>query len=366
MRVVYDFRIFSKQRYGGISRYFFELAKALYQSGNDAKILAPFYVNHYLRDESGPKFQGLYLPKLPGIAVQAVECSNVLLSNLSLSLRSSDILHETYYATHGLAARGSLVVTTVYDMMHEIFPHLYVGDDTAKLKAESVKRADHIFCISKKTQDDLIQILGVPAAKTSVTHLGCDFHQRAHEVAQSPLAEPYLLFVGPRGAHKNFKVFLTAYSMSEKLRRDFKVVCFGSLPFNEVELQLMDQLGVPRENILHATGGDDRLPTYYGNAELYVYPSLYEGFGLPPLEAMSLGCATVVSQAGSLPEVLGDATEYFESNNAESLRGALEKVAYSSERKNELRRLGSEKAAAYKWSRTAEQTLATYRKLLAK
>jgi glycosyltransferase involved in cell wall biosynthesis len=361
MKVVYDFRIFSKQRYGGISRYFFEVAKEISHE-NDVQVLAPLYVNSYLR--SGDlKGKGIYLPKLPGAAVNSVECGNVLLSNAALKLRSPEILHETYYAESGLKTKAP-IVTTVYDMMHEIFPDLYPGDNTARLKAASARRADHIFCISKKTQDDLVEILGVDRKKTSVTHLGCDFHERKAEVRQSPYKFPYLLFVGPRWAHKNFKVLLNAYAASKRLQKDFKIVCFGSTPFQESELLAIDRAEVPRENFIHAAGDDTRLPTYYGNAHLYIYPSLYEGFGLPPLEAMALGCATVSSDAGSLPEVLGTGTEYFKSDDAEALRATLERVAYDGGKRDELIRSGKNWVKQYQWSRCAKNTLATYRTLL--
>ncbi len=363
MKVTYDFQIFLKQRHGGISRYFFELAKQIKgMQGADARIFAPFYVNHYLK--SGGSHRGVYLKKYPALAQPCVEMASRLLSRVDIAMRAPHILHETYYGVQKLAPAATQTVTTVYDLIHAKFPELYPGDETPRLQATAVKRADHIFCISKKTQDDLVEILGVERSRTSVTHLGCDFHLRQKDVKENPLSAPYLLFVGPRGKHKNFQVLAEAYAGSERLRRDFKIVCFGSTSFSEEEMAMHRRLGLSTDQILHVSGEDDLLPTYYAHAQAFVYPSLYEGFGFPPLEAMSLGCPTISSDAGSMPEVLADATEYFSSGNMESLRHSLEKVLYSTENRAALSRAGLERSGEFTWEKCAHETFAEYKKLL--
>lgn len=363
MKVTYDFQIFSKQRHGGISRYFYELAKRVNgMPGASAEILAPLYVNHYLK--AGGDHAGIYLKKSPSFAQHFVEKANILLSRGSLAIKTPDILHETYYGEAGIAPKRSVTVTTVYDMIHAKFPQLYPGDDTPRLQAAAVKRANHVFCISKKTQEDLIEILGVEESRTSVTHLGCDFHLRKSSVQGPPLPYPYLLFVGPRGKHKNFQVLAEAFSRSSRLKNDFKLVCFGSTEFSSEERGKFRALGLLPEQVVHMKGEDDLLPTFYAHAQAFVYPSLYEGFGFPPLEAMSLDCPTVCSDAGSMPEVLGDATEYFRSGDPEGLGFALERVLYSQEKRAELIRKGMERSRAYTWEKCAQETFSTYKKLV--
>jgi glycosyltransferase involved in cell wall biosynthesis len=142
------------------------------------------------------------------------------------------------------------------------------------------------------------------------------------------------------------------------------MICFGGGDFRADELELMRNLSINPDRIEQVGGGDNVLAGYYRNAAAFVYPSLYEGFGIPPLEAMALGCPVICSNTSSIPEVVGDAGEYFDPGQVESIRASIENVLQSSGRRAELIGRGSRKCADYSWDRCASETLEIYRGLV--
>ncbi|GAB3316788.1 hypothetical protein GCM10027428_19360 [Haliea atlantica] len=126
----------------------------------------------------------------------------------------------------------------------------------------------------------------------------------------------------------------------------------------------MGKLGLKRGQVQHHIGNDSSLRNFYRHASAFVYPSLYEGFGIPPLEAMANDCPVVSSRAGSMPEILGEAAEFFDPSDYNQLASAIETVVFSSNRRAELIRLGQERLKNYSWKRCAEETLEVYRRLL--
>jgi len=258
-------------------------------------------------------------------------------------------------------------VLTVYDMTHErLKDYFSANDNTISRKKAAVARASHVICISENTRRDLIELFGVAPEKTSVVYLGYEVLNGGVDSDIAGLAEqqPYLLYVGDRSSYKNCQSLLRAYASSSWLRKNFRVICFGGGAFRADELELMQELGIKPEQITQTGGGDEALAAYYKHAAVFVYPSLYEGFGIPPLEAMALGCPVVCSNTSSIPEVVGDAGEYFEALGIESLRTALEKVLQSNETRNELVQKGYSQCKEYSWDRCASETLAIYRGLI--
>jgi glycosyltransferase involved in cell wall biosynthesis len=178
------------------------------------------------------------------------------------------------------------------------------------------------------------------------------------------VGEPYVLFVGKRRGYEDFEALLRAYAGAAALQREHLLVCFGDSPFSRGELRLIERLGIARERVRHAAGGDAVLAAHYRHASLFVYPSRYEGFGMPPLEAMSLDCPVVCSNAASLPEVVGDAARMFDAGDAGALRAAMEAVLGSRELAAQLRRRGGERVKRFSWERCARQTRAIYASVL--
>jgi len=331
----------------------------------DMRIIAPLHFNGYLPLLPDRSTWGLRIPRIPK-TFRLVRASSEGLAALLMRIFRANIVHETYYSANAYAPRGVRRVITVYDMVSERFPAEFGGGQFTDIKRIAVSRADHVLCISESTRRDLIELFGLPAERTSVVHLGCDgLVPSADKGTQTQNdVRPYLLYVGSRGGYKNFKALMQAFSRSNYLRSGFSVMCFGGGAFTLDEQVLFQQLQLSREHVSQIGGSDETLATMYRNAAAFVYPSLYEGFGIPPLEAMSLGCPVICSNTSSIPEVVGDAGEYFDPSDPESMRAAIETTLQSATRSDELVAKGHLRRSLFSWERCARETLNVYRSIL--
>lgn len=290
-------------------------------------------------------------------------------AQLMMKCYSPDIIHETYYTKEQFKTKHSKRVLTVYDFIHERYPEMFtLGHLTVEAKKSAILRSDHIICISENTRQDLLNFYNVDKDKTSVIHLGADDIFDNTEPCSSTKKihpkKPYLLYVGSRGAYKNFKGFLKAYAASSKVSTEYDIVCFGGGHFTSEEYSFANHLGISPPALIHYGGSDKILAQLYKEATAFVYPSLYEGFGIPPIEAMASYCPVISSNTSSLPEVIGDAAEYFDPNDTDSIVGALDRVLTSTSRRQELITLGKERQKNFSWKKCADETLAVYRGLL--
>jgi glycosyltransferase involved in cell wall biosynthesis len=366
MRIAYDPQIFAMQAYGGISRYVYELAvRVAGLPDTDVALLAFLHVNAYLPRAPRGLVVGRRLRGLPQWTRRALVAANRVLARAWLARHEVDLLHESYYAEGSIGRDGLPVVVTVHDMIHEKFPHYAPRTARiARLKRAAIRRADHLICVSEHTRRDLMELHGVEPARASVVPHGFALQLARAPDAARPCAEPYVLFVGQRGGYKDFDTLLRAYAAAPALQRGFLLVSFGDAPFSARERALMRELGIPEERVRHAAGDDDRLAAYYRHAALFVYPSRYEGFGFPPLEAMAFDCPVVCSDAASLPEVVGDAAVMFEAGDAAALRSAMTRVLESPETAAALRQKGRARIARFSWDACARQTRAIYASVL--
>lgn len=365
MKIAYDSQIFSMQEYGGVSRYFFELADNIAKANAaEVAIFSPLYTNSYLAAASHQlKVRGMKMPVIRH-SWRVYRAINRMYAPSMMARFHPDIVHETYYSQKSKTPVDSKVVLTVFDMIHERFPDDFATRDrTSEEKAKAVERADHVICISEQTRKDLIELLGVDRAKTSVVHLGFSLTKQS---ADSRLASerPYVLYVGSRGGYKNFESLLRAYAANPALQHDHDLVAFGGGSLNAREKALLAKLGIPFERVRHLSGDDSVLSGLYRRAALFVYPSRYEGFGIPPLEAMSFDCPVACSNVSSIPEVVGDAAEFFDPDSIESIGQAIERVLNDATLRDVLVARGRERIKLFYWERCAEQTLDVYRSLL--
>lgn len=369
MKVAFDQQVFLLQEYGGISRYICNLARSL--SGFpevEARIFAPLHSNRNLSEIGGVPTSGLYLPKT-GTKVSRI--TNELSKQLAwFSMRrfEPDIVHETYFTNKCFRASKAPRVLTVYDMIHERYADDFENNQgTTVPKQLAASRADKIICISKNTQRDLVTYCGIDEAKTSVIYLSADrFFEVSDEqrAAREANSRPYLLYVGARTGYKNFAAFLKSFAASKSLSSGFDIVCFGGGLFSDQEKQLITQCGLTQGQVRQEFGDDGALRTCYLQATAFVYPSLYEGFGIPPLEAMAAQCPVVCSNTSSLPEVVGNASELFDPTSVESIKDAMENVALYDARRVQLIALGKLRYREFSWERCAEETLSTYQELV--
>ncbi len=366
MRCYFDQQVFMAQASGGISRYFFELVRCL-GAGNVAQptLFAGFYVSRLpLGSLTGCRVIGLprrfRIGSLHHTLQRICEAANQRL----VRRLKPDIYHPTYYRP---AARppGTRMVVTMYDMIHEKFPHLFPEDGTTAAKLAACEAADAVICISESARQDLLERYPALEAKTSVVHLAADPNFGAIPVpANAGPSPPYGLFVGSRKGYKGFDLTLEAWREVGRLHPGLRLVCVGGGKFTAAETAEIARYGL-RAQVSQRAADDARLAELYRQAEVFIYPSRYEGFGLPVLEAMACGCPVVCCRASSLPEVGGLAAVYFEPGDAAGLAAAVTTVLGDRARRAEMIRAGHEQRRRFSWDECARRTVAIYRQCLA-
>ena len=353
-RVIFGPEIWSLQSEGGISRYFQQLIRGLSQSGISGQILTNKNSNSRLETINVENFQVHGLRKSKNFYG---EISKILGNEIA-----GNVYHPTYYSKNLVKVRTprTKVVLTVFDMISEIFPEKKsrfrkVIDE----KRFSVNTADHILSISEQTKKDLINIYEVPENKISVTYLGSDLHLLPKVEGGASTEKDFILYVGKRGGYKNFSNLVTAFSHSKILMTSFQIVAVGGGDFSSGELSEFLKLKIA-DKVIHMDANDHQLAMLYRKASCLVYPSIYEGFGLPPVEAMSLNCPVIASSGGSIPEICGQAAAYFDPLNIDSIMHTILETLASPSRIKDMQMKGQAASQLFTWERTARDTLSVY------
>ena len=365
--VAYDHHAFITQAFGGVSRYFTEIATCVPQHSTlQTHVIAPLHLNQHLANAKVSK-SALYQPWRFRGSDRLNQLAARLASPLLLRMRRPDIVHWTSYSPPQKAPPSSRTVVTVFDMIHELLPDLVApGDKSGQFKRQSVAAADHVICISENTKRDLQRLYNVPDSKITVTHLAASPIFAATDTSEClPTPErPYFLYVGNRGGYKGFDRTLRAFAASPRLQREVDLVAFGGPPFSSSERELICFLGLASGLVRHVRGDDSVLAEHYRRARAFVYPSQYEGFGIPPLEAMGCGCPVACADTSSIPEVVGDAALLFDPLQVDSIRDALETLCLDEAAREHYVRAGARRAQQFSWDRCARETAAAYQALL--
>lgn len=366
MRIALDEQAFQLQKFGGVSRYITRVAEELSRAGDDVCVFAPLHGNEYLKTAIVPKRVWLATGGFPPKTGRLIKSLNRFVTARQIPAWRPDVIHETFYSATGLGRRRLPTVVTVHDMIHERYPEMFADRGLGSLeKARAVARADHVICVSEATRRDLCELLRFPVEKTSVVHHGVDMPVlHASEGAAMPPRQPFLLYVGLRGGYKNFSGLVQAVAQSHRLRGVFDVVAFGGPPLSAAELEAAAAMGMAPAQLRYAGREERTLAGLYRSAAAFVYPSLYEGFGMSLLEAMAHDCPVVSSCHGPCPEVCGNAAEYFDGKSSDDTARAIEAVVYSSVRRNELIQRGRERIAGFTWQRCAAGTRDAYKRAL--
>jgi len=354
MKVLYDHQIFSMQKYGGISRYYANLHKGISgRQGYNTELGLLFSDNAYIKNERLPA-QGLNgLIKKQSRRYKY----NKWYSKYLLQQNNFDVFHPTFYHPYFLKSLKKPFVLTVHDMINELFPQYYSTDPFTGYKAQLIAKADHIIAISESTRKDIQKFFDVDNKKISVIHLN-DYLPISPDLPGGAPDDAYLLFVGDRFGYKNFDLFIKAAAPAI-LKYSIKLICAGGGPFKPGEVKLLNQLSIAGK-VQQVSVSDDELAQLYKNAVAFVYPSLYEGFGLPVLEAFANNCPLIVSNTSSLPEVAGAAAEYFNPANKESITFSIEKVINDKTLQQELRLKGAERVKLFSFETCLQKTLQVY------
>jgi len=334
----------------------------MHEVGIVPKVTAPLYVADALRRVDRQDVWGMHLPFSRPSQLVAKAIGRATSRPLA-RLFCAQVVHETYYSARPTAPAGVPVVLTVYDMIHELYPELFhATDSTLRNKPIALARADRILCISDHTRRDLLRFYPQVADKAMTVLFGFDANFSTAPEGQRVHPRPFILYLGIRRSYKNFDGLLEAYAQSQLPSEGIDLICVGDGPLRPSEAALAERLGIG-DRVIQREADDGTLRRLYRDAILFAYPSLYEGFGIPPLEAMAAGCPVVAVRAASVPEVCGDAAEYGEPGDVGSLADALDRVALSPTHADALRKAGREQSGRFSWRRCAHETAAIYRTL---
>lgn len=361
MKILFDHQTFTNQRYGGISRYFANLHYGLDAIPNVASKLGLLATNNGYIDKKSLPLSGL-IDKLVKKESRRNKYNKWYCKYL-LKQGDYDVFHPTYYNPYFLNAVKKPFVITVHDMIHELYPQYFTQQDpfTAGYKAEVINRADHIIAISECTKRDLQKFYTLPDDKITVVYHG---YKMGHT---SPLAsgntgQKYLLYVGDRANYKNFNRFAEA-AAPLLVANNLKLICAGGGVFNDTEIKLFAEINIA-DRVDQRNVTDEVLAALYSNAEAFIYPSLYEGFGLPVLEAFNNNCPVIMSNTSSLPEVGGNAAIYFDPTDRDSIANAIQQVISNKTLQNELKELGKQRLNKFNFDNTLQQTINVYKHVM--
>jgi glycosyltransferase involved in cell wall biosynthesis len=298
-----------------------------------------------------------------------------LVQPVRLLRRSIDLLHSLAFVQPLVMPCPGVV--TVYDLSFLLFPEglqtwrrLYLRWGTAR----SSHAAERVIAISASTRRDLVALLNVPEHKVDVVPCGVDEDFQPIQNAElldelrdrRGLPQHMLLFVGTIEPRKNLVTLLRSYALLRDRIQAPPLVIAGPKGWRyEEAFAAVRDLRLEEDVLFPGYVPREELPLWYNAADLFVYPSLYEGFGLPPLEAMACGTPVVTSNVSSLPEVVGEAGLMVEPTDVEGMAEALYQGLTDRSLREELRSRGLQKAATFNWSRVAEETVAVYDRALA-
>jgi alpha-1,3-rhamnosyl/mannosyltransferase len=352
----------------GIGRYVTNLAYAL------APLLTGRERLTVLVDPQHP----IVLPATPAVASYPVALSPFSLAQQwqiphILGLMRADLYHSTYVVMP--YAPGIPAVLTVYDLIPLLFPDQ--SSSRARLFARwanglALHAAGLVLAISETTRADYIRHLGarpekivtVPLAADPAFAPGIDRQRLAAVAEKYALPERYVLYLGSNKPHKNLVRLVEAWSIVESKRQaaSYKLVVAGTWAEQYPEARRrVEELELHDRVVFLGSVAEPDLPRLYGGAQLFVFPSLYEGFGLPVLEAMACGTPVVCSNRSSLPEVAGEAAILVDPLDVSALAGAIGRALSDEELRRDLRRRGLDQAQRFTWQETARRTLAYYR-----
>ena len=351
MKVFFDSKISSIQKYGGISRMVFEMLKSLNNKKDIDKIFyRGAYVDKYdYKKEWFLKYYGFKAPLF--LNNRLVNILDNVGNKFAYWLNNKpDLIYHSFYHRIPKNHKGPLVVHA-YDMIQELF---YNMPKASAFKKKSFEKADLIIAISQSTKNDICKMYPINPDKVVVAHLGVNnIFFNEHQFSEKT-KKPYMLYVGSRlYDYKNFNLLLDTF-INKKYFLDFDLILFGGE--KEITEDQKNKIsGVNSEKWLKQEFGDDgKLSNLYKGAAVFIYPSIYEGFGIPPLEAMASGCPVIASKSSSLPEVVGEAGLLFDPKSPEDLAIKIDRVINDKSLSNELILKGKERAKHFTWDKMTD------------
>ena len=364
MRIIFDYQTFSIRQARGISRYFTELAVALGRLDHaDVQVIVPLLASKLLVEQRDKvAVTGVDVSRVSKLPTRIVRAVNRALFPLMAAAAKPDIVHETQYDKPQFTFRRAKTITTIHDMIPERFPEFFAFLEAHRFRIRAaLERADMIICVSESTRRDLLELYQTNPARVAVIPLASSL--TPVNVKPSDEVEPYFLHVGARYSYKNFAALITAFGIS-KLWKTHQLITFSETELTLEELKAINYAEVPRKRIRQVRGDDAKLASYYAGATALVVPSLYEGFGIPVVEAMQCSCPVIASNKSSLPEVGGDAIRYFDPREPEAIAELMQSIASDSTVRENMIAQGLVQASKFSWEKCAKETYAVYENAL--
>lgn len=379
MKILYDHQAFEMQSHGGVSRCFAELYKNLpkeISASISLKESENVYIkemnlagthfkrdgfNHFICRRPFPGKWHLYEMYQKILGKKEVADINLTHSINELQKGEFDIFHPTFFNDYFLPyLKGKPFVLTIHDMIPELYPQLFKVDDIhIIMKRKLAPMAKAIIAVSENTKRDIIRFLNISEEKVHVVYHGCSFP--CFQSNRSPYKFPYILYVGDRFGYKNFIPFVKQVAPVLKRHKGMHVVCTGK-PFKEEEKKVFKELGISKYFINTWARNDSELFSLYHHAECFIYPSDYEGFGIPILEAYQADCPVLLNHASCFPEIAKDAAIYFNiHSNDNNLSQRLEDfLSMSKYEKETLLTKQRARLADFSWRKSAEKLARIY------
>jgi glycosyltransferase involved in cell wall biosynthesis len=374
MRIGIDARSVLKQR-TGVGNYTFNLIRHLSRLDQENQYVL-FYSHHRNVRSAIPRIEN------PNFQSRFVRFPNKLLNFLWGTVRMPkidwlvgkvDLYHSPNYTLNILARGKSLM--TIHDLSFLAYRQFSLASGrwhyAFKIK-NYAERVDAIAADSESTKGEIIKYLKIPEEKIFVIHLACSesFRPLSRSDRTQAIMEKYgikgdfILHVGTLEPRKNLKGLILAYDRS-RARGDFLLVLAGGKGWKYKHIfRLVKRLKLEDRVVFCGYVPDSDLPELYNRASLFVYPSFYEGFGFPPLEAMACGTPVIVSKTTSLPEVVGAAGIYVDPSDPEQISFSMDTVLSDAGLLQDLRRRGLKRAGLFSWEKTARETLRLYGQLV--
>lgn len=372
--ILFDHQIFESQEYGGISKVFCNRIPYMKQYFNcvisvkatkNQPLLSSGIVDckKTLKNVSWGPLNNCHFPlKRTITSILSHSIQNKISSIRHLKKSDFELFEPTYYDPYFLNyLEEKPFVIEIHDMIPEILPQYYNDGMLIQNKRLLIERAAHIHTPSQHTKDDIVALYGTDSNKITVVPHGVP--EMPHN-DDSPIFDfPYLLYVGARWDYKNFTPFLKEFANVSSDFPDIHLVCTGK-PFSDREDKTIQELYI--DNKVHQISpSNNQFHSLYHNSVAFVFPSLYEGFGLPILEAWSCGCPVMLNNTSCFPELAGDAALYFELNEKQNNFYDRFKQLWqmSSEDRNSLINSGYERMKLFSWEKSAKKLSEVYNRI---
>jgi glycosyltransferase involved in cell wall biosynthesis len=361
LRILYDGRVFQFQKAGGVNRIYAEVISGL-----------PAEYHPLI---TGVEDFGQNVPSHPNL--EQPRFRHFRPSRISVWVRerwwkprlldSLDLFHPTYYdLTYGFSFSDFKcpMVLTAYDFIHAIHAKVIEGSEgVIRDQTEAIRKADHIICISKSTENNLLERFPEKEGKTSVIYLASSFEIQPPLAEQPIFEKPTFLFVGLRGGYKNFFFLLRVIAKASKTNSRICLRVVGP-PLTTEERWQMEMLGISDRVEAVTYPDEQQLISLYRSSVALVYPSLHEGFGMPPLEAMACRTLAITSNTTSLPEVMGDAGIMLDPTGEADWVECLLKIAKGGGDRDLMIERGLKRVRLFSWKSTVDRHLDVYRQLI--